>query len=87
MTDLIDNLDRRVQERTRDIQMAANVSTQVTTILEQDQLLSEVVTQLRDGFDFYTHRSISLMSLKKRWFWLLVQRGKGLPYRRIPVMP
>lgn len=40
---LIDNLEERVNARTRDLQIAADVSRQVTTVLDIDQLLQQVV--------------------------------------------
>jgi signal transduction histidine kinase len=47
------SLDQRVREVTRDLSVAATVSTQFTSILDLDQLLSQVVEQVRAGFDLY----------------------------------
>lgn len=53
LQDSIGNLEHRVSERTRDLQVAADVSTQITTVLERDKLLDEVVRQLQLAFDYY----------------------------------
>jgi len=50
LRELIDNLEERVNARTRDLQMAADVSKQVTTILNLNQLLEQVVTSTVSGF-------------------------------------
>jgi signal transduction histidine kinase/HAMP domain-containing protein len=50
---LIDNLEERVTARTRDIHTAGEVSRQITTMLDIDRLLQEVVTLACDRFDLY----------------------------------
>jgi len=50
---LISGLEERVELRTRDLQLAADVSTKVTTELDPDQLLPELVEQVRSAFRFY----------------------------------
>lgn len=59
LQNLVNNLEERVTERTRDLTIASNVSRQVTTILDLDDLLPQVVAQTREGFGFY-HASIFL---------------------------
>jgi putative methionine-R-sulfoxide reductase with GAF domain len=54
--DLIGSLERLVAERTRALTTSFRVSRRLSTILDQDQLVSEVVEQVRSAFDYYhTH--------------------------------
>lgn len=54
--ELITGLEDRVQERTRALETGAEISRQVTTILDVDELLPYVVNRLQSEFDFYhTH--------------------------------
>lgn len=46
-------LELRVAERTRALETSAAVSRQLSTILDQTQLVHEVVEQLRDAFAYY----------------------------------
>ena len=46
-------LEQRVQERTRDLQVAADVSLQITTQLDSAQLLTNVVEQTTKAFGLY----------------------------------
>ena len=52
-------LEKRVAERTRDLEIAADVSKQVTTILDLHQLLAILVERTRSAFDLY-HTSVFL---------------------------
>jgi signal transduction histidine kinase len=52
-------LEQRVAERTRDLQVAADVSRQITTILNLDELLHAVVERTRGGFNL-SHASVFL---------------------------
>jgi signal transduction histidine kinase len=52
-------LEQRVAERTRDLQVAADVSKQITTLLDLDNLLPQMVELTRTGFDLY-HVSVFL---------------------------
>lgn len=54
MSALIDNLEERVNARTRDLQVAANVSKQITTVLDINQLLQQVVVLTATNFHFYS---------------------------------
>ncbi len=49
---LIGNLEERVTARTRDLEIAGNVARQITTVLDTDALLQEVVTLTATSFDF-----------------------------------
>lgn len=51
--DNITNLEDRVAERTRAMTLSAEVSRQVSTILDLDQLTREVVDQLKQAFNYY----------------------------------
>ena len=47
------SLAQRVAERTRDLEISAQVSRRLSTILDKDQLVQEVVDQVRAAFDYY----------------------------------
>jgi putative methionine-R-sulfoxide reductase with GAF domain len=51
--DLIGTLEQRVAERTRDLEISAEVSRSLSTILDQSELVSAVVEQVRSAFDYY----------------------------------
>ena len=48
-----EQLEQRVAERTRALETSANISRQLSTILDQTQLVREVVEQLRIAFAYY----------------------------------
>lgn len=52
-------LEQRVRERTRDLEIAADVSKQVASILDLGQLLQSIVQRTQTGFDLY-HVSVYL---------------------------
>ena len=47
------NLETRVAERTRIIETTARVSQNLSTILDMEQLVQEVVTQIQSAFNYY----------------------------------
>jgi signal transduction histidine kinase/HAMP domain-containing protein len=51
LRDLIYNLENKVDERTRDLAIASDVSRQITRVLDMDLLLPELVERTRQGFD------------------------------------
>ena len=53
LRDLITNLESKVDERTRDLAIAAEVSRQVTRVLDMDILLPELVERTQQGFNLY----------------------------------
>ena len=54
--ELINTLEERIEQRTRSLQTTAEIGRQITTILNQDELLQQVVARLQQEFDFYhTH--------------------------------
>lgn len=50
---LIGSLEQRVADRTRALTASAEVSRRLSTILDQNQLVSQVVDQLQEAFNFY----------------------------------
>jgi len=53
LRDLIGSLERRVADRTKALTISSEVSRRLSTILDQKQLVSEVVNQVRDAFGYY----------------------------------
>jgi putative methionine-R-sulfoxide reductase with GAF domain len=53
LRDLIGSLEQRVAERTRAIELASDVSRRLSTILDPQQLASEVVELLQFAFSYY----------------------------------
>lgn len=53
LRDLIYNLESKVEERTRYLAIAAEVSRQITRVLDLDLLLPELVEKTRQGFNLY----------------------------------
>jgi putative methionine-R-sulfoxide reductase with GAF domain len=60
LREVVGTLEARVEARTRDLQLAAQVSEQMSTLLNPDQLLSQVVELIKANFDLY-HVHIYLM--------------------------
>lgn len=53
-------LEQRVAERTRALAISATLSRELSTILEPDQLVEQVVNRLQEAFDYY-HTHIYLL--------------------------
>lgn len=53
LSGLITTLESRVTTRTRDLKVASDVSRQITTILELDELLPRLVEITREAFELY----------------------------------
>lgn len=53
LSNLIGSLEQRVEDRTHALETSTEVSRRLSTILDQDQLVSEVVEQLRSAFGYY----------------------------------
>jgi putative methionine-R-sulfoxide reductase with GAF domain len=53
LRDLIGGLEQRVADRTRALAASSEVSRRLSTILDQRQLVTEVVEQVRAAFDYY----------------------------------
>ena len=56
---LIETLEERVADRTRDLTVAVEVSAQISSILDLDSLLPQLVERTRAGYDLY-HVSVFL---------------------------
>jgi signal transduction histidine kinase/HAMP domain-containing protein len=72
--DLIYNLESKVEERTRDLAIASDVSRQITRVLDMDLLLPELVEKTRQGFNLY---SVSLYLYDQQTQELLFEAGTG----------
>ncbi len=70
------SLEKRVTERTRDLQVAADVSRQITTILELRELLQAVVERTKVGFKLY-HVSVFLYDAELQRLSLGAGAGKA----------
>lgn len=53
LRDLVGNLETRITQRTRAVETSMEVSRSLSTILDQQQLLAQVVTQVQSAFDYY----------------------------------
>ena len=71
---LILNLEDRVGQRTRDLEISADVSRQISRSLDLSDLLTQIVERTRDGFDLY-HVSIFLYDQEQQL--LRYVRGSG----------
>jgi signal transduction histidine kinase/putative methionine-R-sulfoxide reductase with GAF domain len=53
LNETLDGLERSVIDRTRDLEIAFQVSKQITQVLRLDELLPKLVENTREGFDLY----------------------------------
>jgi putative methionine-R-sulfoxide reductase with GAF domain len=74
LRELIGSLEQRVAERTRALQTSAEVSHRLSTILDREQLISEIVHEVQTAFDYY-HVHIYLYDQERRK--LLMAGGTG----------
>jgi len=68
------SLEQRIAERTRDLEIAAQVSRQITRVLDMDSLLPELVEKTRQGFDLYY---VALYLYDQQTEGLTLQAGTG----------
>ncbi len=61
----IDTLEQNIVARTQALETSIEVSHSLSTLLEQDELVSEVVTQIQDAFHYY-HAHIYVLDEAKR---------------------
>jgi len=80
LRDLINNLESKVDERTRDLAIASDVSRQITRVLDMDILLPELVEKTRQGFNLYY---VSLFLYDQQREELTLQAGTGTEGARI----
>ena len=68
------SLEQRVAERTRDLQIASDVSRQITRVLDMDDLLPELVEKTHEGFNLYY---VALYLYDQQAEELILEAGTG----------
>ncbi len=53
LKETLENLERRVADRTRDLDLSAQISRRLSTVLDERQLVYEVIDQLQQAYNFY----------------------------------
>ncbi len=53
VNDLVGTLEQRVEDRTRSLEISTDVSRRLSTILDPQQLIVEVVEQVKSAFNYY----------------------------------
>jgi GAF domain-containing protein/HAMP domain-containing protein len=74
LRDLIDSLETRVEMRTAQVQASAEVGRAVTSILDPDQLLQQVVQLITDRFSFYYAAAFTLDPSGQ---WAILREASG----------
>lgn len=70
----LDGLEQQVEERTRDLNVASQVSKQITQVLNLEELLPKLVEETKQGFNLY-FSSVYLFDFESRQ--LLLAAGSG----------
>ncbi|MBN1317139.1 MAG: GAF domain-containing protein [Anaerolineales bacterium] len=88
LRELITNLERRVEERTRaltrqtiQLETSAQVSREITSVLDIDQLMQQVVNTIQEAFGYY-HVSIFMLDQSANQLVLQASSGSLNPQRR-----
>jgi GAF domain-containing protein/HAMP domain-containing protein len=74
LRDLIDSLETRVEMRTAQVQASADVGRAVTSILDPDQLLRQVVQLVTERFGFYYAAAFTLDATGQ---WAVLREATG----------
>jgi GAF domain-containing protein len=87
LRELIETLEQRVAERTRQLERravqletAADISRAATSVLDPGELLRQTVNLIRDRFDFYY---VGLFLLDETGQWAVLRAGTGEPGRQM----
>ena len=71
---MVEGLEKRVAERTRDLELAVDVSQQIADYLQVDELLNVLTQQVRQSFDLY---AINVFLLDEEQDILVLRAGAG----------
>jgi GAF domain-containing protein/HAMP domain-containing protein len=80
LRDVFSNLENRVQERTKALSTVSEISTKVSSLLDIEKLLQEVVDLSKERFDLY-HAHIYMLDDKGET--LVLAAGSGTPGRQM----
>jgi GAF domain-containing protein len=75
LRELIGSLEQRVADRTQRLEMLATLSERLTAILDFEQLLTELVNQVKERFDYY-HAHVYILDDNRQS--LVMTAGAGL---------
>jgi HAMP domain-containing protein/putative methionine-R-sulfoxide reductase with GAF domain len=76
MNDLVSDLERRVVERTRNIEIVAEISRDAAQLREIDALLQRTVNAIRERFNFY-HAQVFLVDDARQFAVLVTSTGEA----------
>lgn len=74
----LQNLEFRVRERTRGLEVAAQIGRRISTILDEDEMITAVVDQVQKAFNYY---HVQIYLLDKTTNRLTAASGTGQPGR------